>query len=95
MDMSVSLRTFADEDRYAVTSHRNAPSGRPGGATGEVADFKDRHARSESIAEAPKANLEPYPQAFDRDTMRWMPLIVPLLGFFTAVLTGLMWMVVG
>lgn len=45
----------------------------------------------EGSAKDPKPASESYPPAFDRDTMRWMPLVIPLLGFFTAVLTGLMW----
>lgn len=27
--------------------------------------------------------------------MRWMPIVVPMLGVSTALLTGLMWLVAG
>jgi hypothetical protein len=95
MDMSVSLRTFADEDRYAVTSHRNASSERVDGAAGKAVTLRSGLTASEGNAEASTPISQPYPPAFDRDTMRWMPLVIPLLGFSTVVLTGLMWMVVG
>lgn len=36
-----------------------------------------------------------YPPAFDRDVIRWIPVVVPLLGGFMVLLTGLMWSVVG
>jgi hypothetical protein len=93
MNMSDSLRTFADEDRYAATSHRNAPSERLDGAAGKAVALRSGLTASEGNAEASTPISLTYPAAFDRDTMRWMPLVIPLLGCFTAVLTGLMWMV--
>lgn len=36
-----------------------------------------------------------YPPAFDPEVMRWVPLVVPLLGGCMVLLTGLMWSVVG
>lgn len=33
--------------------------------------------------------------AADQDFMRWMPIVVPMLGVSTALLTGLMWLVAG
>ena len=105
MDATISPRTSADGDCYAVTSSCGAASGRPDGAAGvaNVVALGKGLARSGNIAESPKtapvalpqAMSGPYPPAFDRDVMRWMPVIVPLLGVSTALLTGLMWMVVG
>lgn len=31
--------------------------------------------------------------AFDADFMRWVPIVVPLVGVATVLLTGLMWVV--
>ena len=43
----------------------------------------------------PQAMSESYPPQFDQEFMRWMPLVVPLMGFFTALITGVMWTLVG
>lgn len=95
MDMTDSLRIFAADDRQSLASHCNAPSGRPDGAAGKAVTLGSGLAPPEDNVQAPGPISQPYPPAFDRDTMRWMPLVIPLLGFFTVVLTGLMWMVVG
>lgn len=94
MDMTVSLRTLATDDHRAVASHRDAPSGQPDGAADKVVGLGFAPALSDGNADALGPLSQVYPPAFDRDTMRWIPLIVPLLGFFIAVLTGLMWMVI-
>lgn len=60
-------------------------------AAGNDATPGNGRAPAEGSAKDSKPTSESYPPAFDRDTMRWMPLVIPLLGFFTAVLTGLMW----
>lgn len=60
-------------------------------AEGNGATSRNGLAPAEGSAKDSDSTSEPHPPAFDRDTMRWMPLVIPLLGFFTAVLTGLMW----
>jgi hypothetical protein len=60
-------------------------------AAGNDATSGNELAPPEGSAKDSKPTSESYPPAFDRETMRWMPLVIPLLGFFTAVLTGLMW----
>ncbi len=49
-----------------------------------------------SLTEAPTAVApalaQAYPPAFDRDFIRVIPVLVPLLGVMMVLLTGLMWM---
>lgn len=42
-------------------------------------------------AEPPQAASDGYPSAFDQDVMRWVPVVIPLLGVAMVLLTGLMW----
>ena len=59
----------------------------------------NRARRRGDIAETPKispmaipqAMSGAYPAALDQDVMRWMPVIIPLLGVAMVLLTGLMW----
>lgn len=60
-------------------------------AAGNDATSGNGRAPAHGSANDSAPTSESYPPAFDRDTIRWMPLVIPLLGFFTAVLTGLMW----
>lgn len=100
MDTTTSPRISADDDCGAATS--SWASGHPAGPGGEAASAngleRPAHlAKSEKVAPVtlPPAMAGPYPPAFEKDVVRWMPVFVPLLGLGIALLTGLMWMVVG
>ena len=45
--------------------------------------------------ELSQATASSYQPAFAADVMRWVPVVVPLLGVFMVLLTGAMWSVVG
>lgn len=42
-----------------------------------------------------KAMPRSYPPEFDQEFMRWVPLVIPPMGFFTVLITGIMWTLVG
>lgn len=79
------LRSDGDADRDDVVALRKGPR------------LFDDHAEPQELAPGELAQVmaDPYPPAFDGGVMRWVPVVVPLMGVFLVLLTGLMWTVVG
>lgn len=80
-------------DGAASASYRG--DGAPDGAEVVGLEIFLKPEKIHASTHVPAATVQPYPPAFDRDVMRWIPVIVPLLGVAMVLLTGAMWTVVG
>lgn len=100
MDVTVSRSKSADgaavDSRSAVALSR-----RDGAAEGTYVPAVRNGLELEQITEMPRAPaMTPcqaietsHPPAFDKDFMRWLPFVLPLIGVALVLLTGLMWKV--